>query len=757
MQNKIEQLQAVIDKLENENKQLKASIKHEEQEEAIGFDFIFNAVKQPLFLLESSNNKDAVIQRVNNSAIELLKYNKEEIYKLSPIEVGLFVSLKSFNQNQAILSKNEKISYLSTIHTKDGHSISSEITLFKFTSNDKNFFLVFQRNIGNQQKVVEALRQSEYRFLQMAENVIEGIVINEENNRVFVNSSLSKITGYTKEELKDMDELSLARKDEHHRIKAFKEKTGELKQGIHSLEYWIVTKGGQEKCLKTNYTFALKPNGKKSTYIISTDITTQKRVEQALRKSQSEFKMLAENSPDLITRYSHNLKYIYVNQTIERVTRIKTTDFIGKNNLELTLDQELVAFLEEMHLEVFRTGRTLKFEFRLQVGSGQKIFQAHMVPELSKNGAVDSVLNVARDITQIKKVEKNLKDEKELIVEENKLIGEQLIKWCHTLCVKNELNENIQANECLKPIMRIAEWAQHEAKIKGYTPASITVNSMLQEFFNSNAEHIKSNNTEASLFLPIPNITIFTDEELIKQSLKILLANAIEATGEGKIEIGFDIYNEKEVVFYIKDTGKGIAPEYTEAIFEPYVSIEKPDHPGLGLSIASKNVALFDGAIWCLSSPGTGSTFCFTHPAHIEKSLIHSRSQKEKDIWRDKTVIIVEDNDSNFLLLESILKKNKPKIMRAANGLDAVTLIKENKADIILMDIQLPGMNGYDVTKEVRRLNIETPIIAQTAYAMYNDVVKALDAGCNDFIPKPIKPKKLLNLMGKYLDEPEEL
>lgn len=755
MQDEILRLQEKIAKLELEKLELKNSVKHEE--EAIGFEFIFNAVKQPLFLLESNENSEVSLHRVNNSAVDLLKYNRQEIAKMSVVDIGLFESIESFNKHQALLSNNDQVSFITKIKTKDDNTISSEITLFKFPSSENDYFLAFQRNIGNQQKVVEALRQSEFRFLHMAESVVEGIIIDEDNKRVFINSSICKITGYSKEELKDMDEFALARNDENERIKQFKEKTKDMTQGVFSLEYWIVTKDGQEKCIKTNYSFSIKSTGKKSTYIISSDITLQKRVEQALRNSQSEFRMLAENSPDLITRYSRDLKYIYVNSTFEDVTGISATQFIGRNNLELDLDPELISFLEEMHLEVFRTGRTLKFEFRLQIRKQQRVYQAHMVPELSKNGAVESVLNVARDITQIKKVEKTLKDEKELIITENRLIGTNLIEWCNKLCSKHSLGSPESPQNCLQPIIRIAEWAQHGHQTKSYTPMHILVNSLLQDFYNSNAERIQAKNLESSLLLPAPNISIFSDEKFITNTLNLLLDNAIEGTNSGKIEIGFDIYNDKEIVFYVKDTGIGIKPDDSEQIFKPYVNINKPDHAGLGLSIAKKNVSYFNGTLWCLSSPGTGSTFCFTHPAQIEKSLIQSRSDKEDEKWKNKTVIIVEDTDSNYILLESILKRNNPKLIRAIDGDSAVNIIRDNKADLILMDIQLPGLNGYDVTREVRKFNAEVPIIAQTAYAMYNDVVKALDAGCNDFIPKPIKSKKLLTMMGKYLDEPEEV
>ena len=257
---------------------------------------------------------------------------------------------------------------------------------------------------------------------------------------------------------------------------------------------------------------------------------------------------------------------------------------------------------------------------------------------------------------------------------------------------------------------------------------------------------------QANLIFPVHEITVFSDEKMLKSTLLLLLENALEATETGKIEIGYDIYNENEIVFLVKDTGMGIEPEQTESIFKPFVSQNKENHAGLGLSIAQKYVESMNGVIWCLSSPGTGSTFCFTHPALIEKSLLQSKIDNQHSDWKGKKVLIVEDTLENYQLLVEILKKYELDLSRAETGHQAIELLKTNaNFDLVLMDIQLPGINGYEATREIRKFNSKVPIIAQTAYAMYDDVVRALDAGCNDFIAKPIKTKKFLGLVGKYL------
>jgi PAS domain S-box-containing protein len=693
-------------------------------------------------------NNEFQLVDVNAAACELLKYPKEELVQLSNDKLGL-LDLSPSNTNLIQeLEDNGQLTLLAKVINKNELEIHSEINIRHIKEN--NHFIAFQRNTGSQHKVLEALRRSEYRFLQMSENIVEGMLIVEEGKVVFCNSSICKITGYTKDELKDINELNLVVESELNKVQSFLQKIDSNPFGAHTIEFWINTKHGQEKCISNSYTYSSSTSGRKSKYIITTDITARKRVEKALRKSQADFKMLAENSPDIITRYNKELKYTYANKTVEKTTGLSPGQFVGKNNIELDLDTELISFLEDMHLEVFRTGKSVKFEFRLEVGDDYKVYQAHLVPEIIADNTVESVLNVARDITQIKLVEQELEKEKERLVNQQVLLGNQLDKWCNTLC---ETKGEDETTECLQPIRKIAYWAQHGHLNENLTSEFFDANLFFKDYFKTIAPRIQKRNLEANLFLPAYNLSIFSDRDKLITSLNNLIDNALEATKEGKIEIGFDAYNEGEIVIFVKDTGKGMEPEIAEMAFEPFYTYEKNEHAGLGLCIAKRNTELLGGTIWALSSPETGTTLCFTHPAQVDEALLHAKDGDEKGKWRNKKVLVVEDTDENYILLASMLRKFQPQLSRAITGDEAIEAVKNNPdIDIILMDIQLPGINGYEAASQIRTFNKEVPIIAQTAYAMYDDVVKALDSGCNDFIPKPIKSKKLFNMMGKYLD-----
>jgi CheY-like chemotaxis protein len=173
------------------------------------------------------------------------------------------------------------------------------------------------------------------------------------------------------------------------------------------------------------------------------------------------------------------------------------------------------------------------------------------------------------------------------------------------------------------------------------------------------------------------------------------------------------------------------------------------------LAVSKEITEMLEGKIWVESKKKEGSDFYFTipyKPSSTEYGKKKTTDLKENYNWQDKTVLIVEDDESSFVLLSTSLQETKIKILHASNGKEAVEKIKEgNKVDIVLMDIQLPLMNGYEATKEIRKINQDIPVIAQTAYAMQGDYNKSMEAGCNDHINKPVDTKTLMRKMDQFL------
>ena len=264
--------------------------------------------------------------------------------------------------------------------------------------------------------------------------------------------------------------------------------------------------------------------------------------------------------------------------------------------------------------------------------------------------------------------------------------------------------------------------------------------------------------------LPAKEAIIKTDRDKIYSILTNLVKNAIKYSNEGAIEFGYTLITDRgsaEVEFYVKDTGIGIPKDRQEAIFERFIQAEITDKmarqgAGLGLSITKAYVEMLGGRIWVKSEEGIGSTFYFTLPYNAEpeeKKVIGDivSAQEGKNQIKKLKVLIAEDDETSEMLITINVEKFGKEILKARNGFEAIEVCRNNPdTDLILMDIQLPVMNGYDAIRQIRQFNKDVVIIAQTAFGLSGDREKAIEAGCNDYIAKPINQPELLKLIQKH-------
>jgi signal transduction histidine kinase len=255
----------------------------------------------------------------------------------------------------------------------------------------------------------------------------------------------------------------------------------------------------------------------------------------------------------------------------------------------------------------------------------------------------------------------------------------------------------------------------------------------------------------------LDQIEIFSDYQKIEQVLMIFLKNSIKFTDEGFIEYGFYL-TDKDIVFYVKDSGVGIAPEKLNVIFEKFRQADETSTRtfggiGIGLTIARELVNILKGSIFVESTLSAGSNFGFSiSRTEAQVKGVKTTKVTGSDLFEGKRVLVAEDEESNFLLLDSSLKTTGVTIFRAYNGKEAVDFVHRNPAiDLILMDLKMPVLDGFIATTEIRKAFPQIPIIAQTAYAMVGDRAKAIQAGCDDYISKPIRRDALIALMKKYI------
>lgn len=249
------------------------------------------------------------------------------------------------------------------------------------------------------------------------------------------------------------------------------------------------------------------------------------------------------------------------------------------------------------------------------------------------------------------------------------------------------------------------------------------------------------------------------DEHKLKQTLSRIIANALKFTKKGTIEVECSIQQNK-ILFAIKDTGIGIEKKFFSAIFERFRQISSDNSninkgTGLGLSISKSYVELMGGEIWVESKPGEGSTFYFTIPHEPVFNYKYKKKPGKEQIsdfdFSMLNVLVAEDDDFNYLLVEKLLKEAGASVVRAVDGSEAVSIFKADPdINFILMDLKMPVLNGLEATKEIRKFNSTIPIIAVTAYSFENEKNTTLKAGCNDYITKPVNRNELFEkIKGK--------
>ena len=287
----------------------------------------------------------------------------------------------------------------------------------------------------------------------------------------------------------------------------------------------------------------------------------------------------------------------------------------------------------------------------------------------------------------------------------------------------------------------------------------VSINNLMDEIYITFKPLINSNiSFTLNKGLSDPSGLILTDAVKVRQVLNNLLDNAIKFTEKGHIRFGYSLNNE-DLEFFVEDSGIGISTDFHEKIFDRFLKIGAEgtrlyEGVGLGLAICKGNITLLNGKIWLESEPGKGSSFFFTIPyepvfeeetGKVRKSTIYEPMDK-------LTILVAEDDEMNYLYIKEIFRGTGAEILHAVNGKEAVEICKKNdKINIVLIDIKMPVMNGYEAIKQIREFRSDLPIIAQTAFALSNEMLKAFNAGSNDYISKPFKKEQLLALVAKYM------
>jgi len=528
-------------------------------------------------------------------------------------------------------------------------------------------------------------------------------------------------------------------------------------------------------------------------YGVLQDVTEQKNTENELirakeKAEENEKRLNRSETIGKIGNWEYNLitsEIFWSDELFELYGRdmklgAPTLDNIGDYYTDVEQEK-----LNNNILQIIETATPIEgYDSIVNLPNGKSIvLYSSMFPLLNEKNDVVKIYGVSQDITERKKAENDIIKAKEKAEESDRLKTEFINNMSHEIRTpmngilgfseflhdenlspqKRKLYVNIiqnSGNQLMKVVDDILEISKLGTKQVKTLEKQSCLNDLLLELFSVFDVKAKENSTPLYLKKGLSDIrsNILTDASKLNKILSNLLENALKYTNEGFIEFGYLLINNK-IQIYVKDTGIGIVPEMHEKIFERFSQEEKEltknvGGLGLGLSIAKENTELLGGEIELESVKGQGSMFTVTIPYKPVNSEPEAKTLT-REPGHQFTVLIAEDEEVNYLYLETIIEGQsnvKYNIIHAKNGEEAVEECAHNPAiDIVLMDMKMPKMNGFEATRLIKKTRPNLPIIAQTAYSTIEDKEKAINVGCSDFISKPINRINLQEVVDKYM------
>jgi PAS domain S-box-containing protein len=755
---------------------------------------------EALFRLLAENSTDMIARHDKNgdfvyaspSCRTLLGFTTEELAGHSAFE---FIHPDDIKTVEDSLNRISKESIISTttfrIRAKDGSykwfetkskaifdDETKEVVEIHASSRDVTGRVLAEQKLKENEQKLNAL------FTAMTEMVVLHDLVFDENNNpinyriIDCNVAYTKITGIPKEQAVGRLGNEVYQTKEPPYLKEF---SGVAISGeTYEYESYFAP-------MDKHFMISVVSPAKNKFATITTDITQRIQIQESIKSNEEKQRSMIANISDVIAIVDKNGNNTYKSPNIERIFGWKPEELIGKNTFDLVHpDDQLIA--QQFFSDLLTSPESSNgFEFRYKCKDNSYKWVALTATNQLNNPVINGILLNYHDVNPKKEAEDELILAKEKAEEANKLKTEFLNNMSHEIRTpmngilgftammdepnlsdeKRKYYSKIVQNssyQLLRIIDDILEISTLETKQEKIYKTEFCLNDLLMELFS--IFNLKSKERNIPIYvkkaLPDALSNITTDKIKLSKILSNLLENALKYTNEGMIEMGYFIENDILKLF-VKDTGIGIAPKNHQIIFERFSQEDKTmsrKHGGLGLglSISKENAQLLGGDITLTSEKDKGSTFYVTipyKPAQTGNDKATGTINTPKEAEKKYTVLIAEDEEVNYLYLETLLSNQftgKYNLIHAINGKEAVEICaRNNKIDLVLMDIKMPVMNGYEAAEIINSQFPDLPIIVQTAYSKDSDKEFALQHGCADFISKPINKEKLLAMLNKYL------
>jgi PAS domain S-box-containing protein len=764
---------------------------------AISRKEIYQKLRRTQFTLDNFSDcvywltPDMQVMDVNPTASRMLGYSREELLSMHAYDFDATFTVDKKKWFWDELKKSGNKTMESLHKKKNGETIPVEISASHIDFEGGEYAVAFVRDISERKKAEQAILSSQEEYRKIFENVVDIFYEASLDGKLLnVTPSVERITKYKREDLIGQP-MVIFYYDPDIRIPLLKEL--HEKGQIRDFELDVRDMDGSRVPCSLTSRLICDENGQPEIIVGSlTDLRHRKKAETQIRQLSSAL----EQSPVSVIISDIDTRIIYVNNTFIRFSGLDPEMVIGTTPIDITRGQ----FPEENYRDLWgsvKAGEIWKGELAYTMRDDRQVWLSITVsPIFDDHQQVCNFVGILEEITERKIYEQDLKRAKEQAEKSDRLKSAFLANMSHEIrtpmnailgfssLLKEEDLEpeqsdyyidiiNSKGKDLMRIISDIIDISRIEAGDLGMRTEPLEIFEFMRDIFDEYKEdtQIKTRpNLQLRLHIPDPEkkVIVNTDPARLKQIFVNLIHNAIKFTPDGYIEIGFDLLTGNNIRLFVKDTGIGIPPDKQKLIFERFRQIDESHTrefggTGLGLAICKNLVEKMGSELMVKSLEGQGSDFQFTlkfiytqEPAPDPVTVSEGKKLVDNSLkldLKDRKILVVEDDASSYLFLETLLRKHNPEIFWAKSGLHAIDLLKkEADIDLVLMDIRMPEMNGIDTTREIRKIYPDLTIIAQTAYAQLSDRKLALDCGCTDYISKPIEAAELHALLTKYMN-----
>jgi PAS domain S-box-containing protein len=659
------------------------------------YQSLFETSEDGILILDATTGE---LIDANPSILRLLNMSQEEIRRKKLWEIGLF---NTRAEADLLLTELKVIGSVRlddiSIRSNNGKITELEVLCKAYSENKTSKIQINVRDITERKNIEKELTDRENRYKSFLDYSADAIFVADKNGKyIYTNKAVTEMLGYLPEEMLNKTIKDLAPKNKIRTyFNYFREA---LENGKLYTELELVKKDGTT--VSTDYNSVLLPG--EMVYSSCRDTSAKNKSEYTLKESEQIFK--AQNDRYLSLNSENAALNLELKRSINHIQHIKNDLSIAKTKVEET-DRLKSAFLSN-----------ISHEIRTPVNAIMGFSSFLLEPDLNK---------------------------------------EKLNDYVHII--------NLHARQLLSNLSDIIDISKIESGQFATESELVTINKLMKDLFVTYRKLVDYKKVRLIYSPESPNdlSQIKTDGNRIRQIVCNLLNNALKYTHSGEIEFGYCI-KKKFIEFYVRDTGIGITPTEQESIFQLFRQLDETKKRqnggnGIGLPVSKALVEKFGGTISVNSEPGKGSMFIFTIPYADEPDTteISSKTSNQNEYdWNDKTILIVEDEVYNHAYIEKLLADTNAKLLNAWDGKMALELVKTHpEISMVIMDIKMPVMDGYESMQMIKKFRAKLPVIAQTAYALGHDSKKGLEAGFDTYLIKPIDSGLFKKVINSYLSD----